>query len=110
MQFTLIIQDLKLKIIIGILESERLIPQEILLEGKITYEYTHSNFVDYIKIKDCIKKLLENNQYQLLEEALLDIIEKLKDHFQSIQSIKLSLKKLKITPDCTVGVEINHSF
>lgn len=110
MIFDLIIEAFKLKVTIGILDFEKQIPQEVLIEGKITYEYSKQDFVDYIEVKNIIKKLLETSQYGLLEDALLDIIYHLKNKFNTIINIELEIKKLNIDPDCIVGVKINQSF
>ncbi|WP_180674021.1 dihydroneopterin aldolase [Helicobacter sp. 13S00482-2] len=110
MIFDLIIEALRLKVIIGILDFERITPQDILIEGVITYEYIHNNFIDYIKIKDVIQNLVQNKKYELLEEALSDITDHLKNNFDTIKNIELKIKKLSITPDCVIGVKINRSF
>lgn len=110
MVFDLIIEAFKLKVIIGILDFEKQIPQEVLIEGKITYKYSREDFVDYIEVKNIIQKLLQTNQYGLLEDALLDITHHLKNKFNTIKNIELKIKKLNIDPDCIVGVKINKSF
>ncbi|PAF49454.1 hypothetical protein BKH41_01975 [Helicobacter sp. 12S02232-10] len=107
---TLIIQNLEFETIIGILDFERKNPQKILLEGEFTYNYKEKGFIDYVMLKNFIKQLLEANQYGLLEEALLDIIKNLKQNFDSISSVCLTLKKLHIINDCIVGVKINKIF
>ncbi|PAF44779.1 dihydroneopterin aldolase [Helicobacter sp. 11S02596-1] len=107
---TLIIENFELEAIIGILDFERKIPQKILLEGVFTYDYHDKDFIDYIRVKNLIKELLETKQYGLIEEALLDIIKHLKQNFNPITSISLTLKKPQITNDCIVGVKVNKTF
>lgn len=110
MLFDLIIEAFKLKVIIGILDFEKQLPQEILIEGKITYKYSKEDFIDYIEVKNIIQKLLQDNQYGLLEDALLDITYHLKNKFNTIKNIKLKIKKLNIDSDCIVGMKINKTF
>ncbi|MDO7252491.1 dihydroneopterin aldolase [Helicobacter cappadocius] len=110
MIFDLIIEDFKFKTIIGILDFEKEVPQDIVVDATISYQYDDKNFIDYMEIKCSIQKLLQNNKYGLLEEALLDIVHHLKNNFDVIKNIELRIKKLNITHDCIVGVKINKSF
>lgn len=109
MLFTLLIQDYYLEVIIGILDFERKQSQKILLNAEISYEY-NEKFLDYVEIKDFITKLLESKKYNLLEEALIDISNSLKDKFNLIKTISLEIKKIGILQDCIVGVKLKYNF
>ncbi|PAF52449.1 dihydroneopterin aldolase [Helicobacter sp. 13S00477-4] len=108
--FTLIIEKLELETIIGILDFERIHPQRVLLEGSLIYPFGNKNFIDYVAVKDMIEELLKTRKYKLLEEALLDITQNLKQKFNVIESLSLTIKKLDIISNCIVGVKIDKFF
>lgn len=110
MNFTLIIEDLKVQAIIGILPYERQTPQTILVQAQITYTYEDKNFIDYLAVKTLITMLLQTKGYELLEEGLQDISKTIKQKFKSVSSIDISLKKLDISPDFNVGIRLNKNF
>lgn len=103
---TLIIENLSLKVIIGILPSERKNPQEIIISGEFTYEYK-DQYLNYVEIVDFLKNEFEKNSYGLLEEALMDLRDKIKVFFPSIIHFSLSIKKPEILSDCIVGAKIS---
>lgn len=103
---TLLIENLSLKVIIGILPSEREIPQEIILNGEFSYEYK-GEYLNYVEIVEFLKNELKNNQYELLEDALLDLQKKIQIVFPSITHFSLSIKKPEILSDCIVGARIS---
>lgn len=110
MNFTLIIEDLKVQAIVGILPYERQTPQTILVQAQIIYSYEDKKFIDYLAVKNLITMLLQTKCYELLEEALQDISETIKQNFDSVHSIDISLKKLDISPDFNVGIRLNKNF
>lgn len=103
---TLLIENLSLKVIIGILPSERETPQEIILNGEFSYEYK-GEYLNYVEIVEFLKNELKNNQYELLEDALLDLQKKIQNVFPSITHFSLSIKKPEILSDCIVGARIS---
>ncbi len=105
MTFTIYIEDLEIEAIIGILDHERIKPQKVTADCQIVYEKREKNFVDYAKVSDLIEKKLKNGQYFLIEDALLEIINEIKNRFSFIKSIKLKLTKPNILTNCTVSVE-----
>ncbi len=108
--FTIYIEALKIKAIIGILDFERKKPQEIVAECTITYEKIGENFVDYAKVSHLIEKMLKESQYLLIEDALDEIINEIKKRFSCIKIIKLKLSKPKILTNCTVSVEKTRKY
>lgn len=101
--FEIIIEDFKVRTIIGILEKERICEQEIIINAKISYVY-EDNFLNYIEVINLIEQLIKTQKYALLEEAILDISERLKSAFPAICSLSLTLKKPEILDSCTIGV------
>lgn len=108
MIFSIIVEKLEFETIIGILPSERKKTQKILVEG--IFEYESQEFLDYVVLKDMIKNLFIKNEYLLLEDAIKDIIEKLKLKFDCLKSIELSIKKLEILQDCQIGIKTKIIF
>ncbi len=99
------IKDLNIKTIIGILPQERKIPQRVLIDISFTYDFKNGEFVDYSKVTAKVEKLMKKNKYLLIEDALLDIKDKLCKKFD-IKDLKLSIKKPDILDNCIVGVSI----
>lgn len=130
-QYEILIQNLCVEAIIGILPSEREIPQRVLIDASVCYvasanlascvdfaridssdlssidsiatnssvinslklDFANNKFLDYTKLVESIAYKLKSSKYDLLENALDDIIFYLKDSYPSITKIDLSLKK-----------------
>lgn len=103
---TLLLENLSLKSIIGILPSERIEEQTIIINGEFSYEY-NGEYLSYVDIVDFLKREFKNNQYGLLEEALQDLKTKIQTTFPAITHYTLSIKKPEILSDCIVGVKIS---
>ncbi len=63
------IENLTFDAILGILEKERNSPQKIIVNTKITYDYSKSNFVDYSLVAKFIKNTLQKRKFYLIENA-----------------------------------------
>lgn len=103
---TLLLENLSLKSIIGILPSERIQEQTIIINGEFSYEYD-GKYLNYVDIVEFLKREFKNNQYGLLEEALEDLKTKIQSTFPSITHYTLSIKKPEILNDCVVGAKIS---
>ena len=101
--FEIIIEDFKIKAIIGILEKERICEQEIIINAKISYVY-EDDFLNYIEVINLIEQLIKTQKYALLEEAMMDINAKLRSVFPTICSLSILIKKPEILDSCTIGV------
>lgn len=99
------IKDLSFETIIGILPQERKVPQKVIVDISFTYNFKNGEFIDYSKVASKVEKLMKKNQYLLIEDALLDIKDKLCKKFD-IKDLKLSIKKPDILDNCVVGVSI----
>ena len=108
--FTIYIEDLKIEAIIGILDFEREKPQLIIAKCKIKYKRDDEDFINYAQLSSMIESMLIENKYELIEDALDEIIEKILEKFKSIKSIKLKLSKPNIIDNCIVGVESFRKF
>jgi len=96
--------------IIGLLDIEREIAQKILVELSISYPYTPGEFIDYIKIKDFVCKKLKKEKYYLLEDAIINLAQSLKDTFKTITKVDIKLTKPTIINDGTVALKDSFIF
>lgn len=97
------VEDLKFQCIIGILDFERVKPQDVIINISIEYEYK-KEFLNYVKIVEIIKEMMIKSEFLLIEDALKEINLKLIKEFNTIKSIDLKITKPSILPDCNVSV------
>lgn len=107
---TILIENLTFDSIIGILESERIAPQSVIIDCIINYNYTQNAFINYAEVSDHIQNSLQKNKFLLIEEALQSLGSSLKKEFSSILTLSLTLRKPDILSNCTVGVQENFIF
>ncbi len=107
--YTIIIEDLIIKAIIGVLDRERHKKQRVKIAAKITYKFMES-FVDYASVVKQIEKSLVKGKFRLLEEALEQITKDIKSNFKEVLKIKISLKKLDILDNCVVGIKSKKTY
>ncbi len=100
---TIHIEDLKFKSIIGILDFERVTPQDVIINLVIKYNY-QNNFINYADIVEIVKKTMIKSEFFLIEDALENINLKLIKEYKAIKSIDLKITKPSILPDCKVSV------
>jgi len=98
------IQNLTFETIVGILEEERLTPQNVTLHVKISYDYHEDHFIDYAKVSAFLESEMNAMRYFLLEDALKDLSQKLKVFYPQISKLKLKILKPDILPNAIVGV------
>jgi dihydroneopterin aldolase len=103
------IEDLKFQCILGILDFERENPQDVIINADITYEYKDT-FINYAEVAELIKNSMKNKKYFLIEDALSDLSQLLKEKFSKINTLSLKITKPSILPDCMVSVEENYLF
>jgi dihydroneopterin aldolase len=98
------IENLEIDCIIGLLDFEREHTQRIILDLQIDYGYQTDQFLDYSHIASMLESHLKESRYILLEDALLGIKNLLFQHFPSIETVHIKLRKPDILPNCTVGL------
>ena len=103
------INDLKFQCIIGILDFEREQQQDVIIDLIIEYTYINE-FINYADVATLIESTMKNKQYFLIEEALSDLSQTLKDNFSKIETLKLKITKPSILPNCKVSVEDIYLF
>ncbi len=99
------ISDLQVDAIIGILESEREKRQRVVADVIIEYLLEDNHYVNYANVASKIENLLIKKQYGLLEDALKDMMIRIKEDYPAITSIRMKLSKPDIVENCVVAVE-----
>ena len=106
---TIHVEDLKFECIIGILDFERVKPQDIIINLTIDYNY-EKDFINYADVVDIIKNNMIESKFLLLEDALKQISTKLKEKFSLIRTLELKITKPSILPDAIVSVSNIYNF
>ncbi|GAA8473997.1 FolB domain-containing protein [Helicobacter pylori] len=97
--------------ILGILEFERLKPQKISVNLDLFYtQLPNKAYLDYIKIQELIQKMMQENQYLLIEDALKDLSHALKTRYNEISELYLKISKLEISPNSQVGASVKICY
>ena len=104
------IDALTFDVIIGLLDFERDRPQRVIIDLEASYDYRNENFIDYADMVFLIKTELQTKKYELLEEALLGIKQKLYTAYPQLQSLKLKIAKPDILPECSVALSNTWEF
>ncbi len=100
---TIHIEELKFQSIIGILDFERVTPQDIIINMSIKYRY-EDGFINYADIVQMLKETMIKSEFLLIEEALDAINVIATKKYPSIQNIKIKITKPSILKDCSVSV------
>jgi dihydroneopterin aldolase len=106
---TIHVEDLKFQCIIGILDFERVTPQDVIINLTVDYVY-ENEFINYVEITDTVKFNMIENKYMLIEDSLSDISLKLQEKFSTIKTLHLKITKPSILPDCKVSVSHFYNF
>ncbi len=97
--------------ILGILEFERFKPQKISVNLDLFYtQLPNKAYLDYIKIQELIQKMMQENQYLLIEDALKDLSHALKTRYNEISELYLKISKLEISPNSQVGASVKICY
>ncbi|MEJ2499554.1 MAG: dihydroneopterin aldolase [Campylobacterales bacterium] len=107
---TIEIRSLTFECIIGILDFERVTPQNVVVDAAIDYEYTEGSFLDYAAVAARIKSEMIEQRFELIEEALLSVSATLKADFPAINALELTISKPDILPDCRVCVTKKSNY
>jgi len=109
---TISIKNLSFKAILGILDFERLSPQRIEVECEIKYTYKkeEANFIDYAEVASLIESTMKSEKFLLIEDALERLFPLLKDKFPQIETMKITICKPDIMPNCRVSVTDFRTF
>ncbi|MCW8955024.1 MAG: dihydroneopterin aldolase [Sulfurimonas sp.] len=102
------VEDLKFQCIIGILDFERVKPQDVIVN--LTIDYNNENgFINYADIVEIIKENMIKSEFLLIENALDNLNLKLTKAYPSIKSLDLKITKPSILLDCKVSVSNRYN-
>ena len=101
---TIYIEDLKFQCIIGILDFERVTPQDVIVNLEILYTFKKCNFINYAEVSELIENTMRTKQFYLIEDALTTLSLKLKQIFPIIEILNLKITKPSIMPNSKVSV------
>ena len=108
--YKIMIEALEVEAIIGILPHERTQPQRILCECELLYRPRERRYLDYAAVAETIEETLQQHRFELLEEALEEIVAKIGRTYPDLESVRLKLTKPDILPHARVGVECLRTF
>ncbi len=108
-KYTIVIEDLTFKAVLGLLEKERNEEQIVVVSMKIDYE-DKNNFIDYARVCDMVQNIIQNGKFLLIEDAVDEVEKILKKEFPQMKTLYLSIKKPEILKNALVGVEILRKF
>jgi dihydroneopterin aldolase len=103
---TIHIEKLEIIAIIGILDFERVQPQQVVVDLTLDYHYSENNFISYVEIISIIETMIIDKKYTLLEEALNDIKEKIFENYPQISRLNLKISKPNIIKNANVALSI----
>jgi len=102
---TIHIKELSFDVIIGILEFERIRSQKVIINIEIDYNFTKDNFIDYSIVALRVEEMMRENQYLLLEDALIDISNDIYSTYNRlINSIEMEIIKPNIIENSIVSL------
>lgn len=104
------IENLSFKTIIGILETERITPQRVILNVHIDYDYQPSFFINYADVCLFLEQEMTAMRYALLEEAIEDLGGKLSQKYTQMTFLSLKILKPDILPNATVGLSKEFNY
>ena len=105
---TIHIEELTFKCIIGILEFERVTPQEVIVNIEIEYEYEEENFINYVDVIELIEKQMIEKKYGLLERAIEELSQTIFSNYSKIMKLNLKISKPNIIKNAKVSLSKSY--
>ncbi len=107
---TIHIEELRFECIIGILDFERLTPQEVIVNLELTYDYVQDEFINYAEVIELVQQRMVKEKYELLETAIDEIISMLSLRYANLNSLNLKISKPNIIKDAKVSLSKHHQI
>lgn len=105
------IKELTFEAIIGLLDFERIRPQRVIVDCHIHYEYQDKNsYINYALVAQFIETTMQEKKFELIETALLRVIDGIKKSFPLSQKISLTITKPDIISNASVSIAYEKSF
>jgi dihydroneopterin aldolase len=105
---TIHIEKLKISAIIGILDFERIKTQTVIVDARIDYAYKENQFINYAEVISIIETMIVSKKYQLLEDALNDIQQKILQRYSQILKLNIKISKPDIIKNATVALSVEY--
>jgi len=100
------IENLTFKAIIGLLDFERIKKQKVVVNLKANYIYKDGNYIDYVDLCKIIKKTIKKEKFELLENAIESLKNKIINKYPNIEYLNIKISKPDILKDCIVSLSI----
>ncbi len=100
---TIHIEDLRFECIIGLLETERHNPQDVIINLELDYDYSDT-FINYADLAALIESELQEKKYELLETALDELFSLIISTYPSTKRLYLKITKPDILPNSRVSI------
>jgi dihydroneopterin aldolase len=100
---TIHIEELSFECIIGLLDFERITPQEVIVNLELEYAY-EDEYINYADVAELIETTLVKNKYELIETALNELFNILSKAYPLIKKLHIKITKPNILPSCRVSV------
>ena len=101
---TIHIEELTFECIIGILDFERVTPQEVIVDVEIEYEYEEENFINYVDVIELIEEQMIGKKYELLETAIEELSQEIVSKYSKITKLTLKISKPNIIKNTKVSL------
>lgn len=98
------VEALEIECIIGLLPFERKNKQKVIVDIEAQYKYSLGSFIDYSKIVEDVSSHLIEEEYELLEDALLGIKGLVFRNFSDVLKLQIKISKPNILKNCSVGL------
>lgn len=105
---TIYIESLEIIAIIGILESERVSPQRVIVDIKIDYSYKNNKFINYAEVISMVENMIIKEKYKLLEDALISIQKQIIKKYSKINELHIKIYKPDIIDNATVALSLEY--
>lgn len=102
----ILVENLKFKTVIGILDFEREKEQEICVNAK----FEADEFIDYAEICKDICGIFKKRKFRLVEDALNFFDDYYRVKFESLKYFYMKILKTEILPNAKVGAEIEKNY
>lgn len=97
------IEELRFNCIIGLLETERHTPQEVIINLELEYDY-NNEFINYAELCADLQSNLQEQKYELLETALDDLFALIPTRYPLTKRLFIKITKPDILHNCRVSV------
>lgn len=103
------IEELRFNCIIGLLETERHTPQELIINLELDYDYK-DEFINYAELCADLQSNLQEKKYELLETALDALFALIHARYPLTKRLFIKITKPDILDNCRVSVSNIKKF